>query len=60
MLEFNYEIRRMLIGGHARQVVDTIVSSKCRSTSECAMAANVLYETRLLRRALVRAVHRGG
>lgn len=60
MREFDYDIRRMLASGHARQVVDTIVSSKCRCTYECAMAANVLYTPRLLGRALVRAVHRGG
>ena len=60
MRELNYDIRRVLGTRYARQVVDTIVSSRCRCTYECAMAANVLYTPRLLGRALVRAVHRGG
>lgn len=54
MREFGYDIRSILANRHARQVVETIVSSKCRCTYECAMAVNVLYTPPLLLRTLVR------
>ena len=56
----NHDIRRLLAGGHARRVVDAIVSSRCRCTYECAMAANVLYDVPLLLRSMIRAARGGG
>jgi MoaA/NifB/PqqE/SkfB family radical SAM enzyme len=43
MRDFEYDIRKLMGTGLAKEVADDIVKSKCFCTFECAMAVNTIY-----------------